>query len=125
MIVVWADPIEAMDAWPARKRRDLKAEREPGPTIKEIVAQVAEKHGLTFSQLCGPQTCRAIAWPRHEAMWRAYQTGRFSNQQIARVLGKRDHSTVIYGRREHAKRAALARALDIAAWNSLEAREAA
>jgi chromosomal replication initiator protein len=73
----------------------------PGPEAEKIVAEVAEKHGLTVADLKGPSQRHAIAHPRQEAMWRLYMTGRYSYPAIGRLLGGRDHSTVMLGARKH------------------------
>lgn len=84
--------------WPTPR---LLETREPRPTIRGIVEQVACDYGITFAEITGYRDRTKLAPPRHEAMWRCYQTGLWSNTQIARVLGGRDHTTIIYGRHKH------------------------
>lgn len=70
---------------------------------KDIVRGVAERHGLTLEDLIGDRRTRNVAYPRHEAMWALYETGRYTTTQIGRWFG-RDHSSVCYAIREHQKR---------------------
>jgi chromosomal replication initiation ATPase DnaA len=73
-------------------------------SIRAISEEVAARYHLTLEQLRGPGRSLRISRPRQEIMWRCYQTGKFSNQQIGNYLGNRDWTTVIHGRRAHAKR---------------------
>lgn len=73
-------------------------------TMKDIVREVAERHGLQPDDITGPSRVRSIAWPRQEAMWEARQRTKMSYPAIGRRLGGRDHATVIYGVREYEKR---------------------
>lgn len=77
-------------------------------SMAAILAGVATKHGLTVAEMKGPGRARRVAWPRQEAMWLIYLTGRYSRPQIGRFLGNRDHTTVLHGCREHEKRMAQA-----------------
>ena len=72
----------------------------PGRTI---VREVAQKHGLSPLDLSGPRRLAPVVVARQEAMWRMRRETRLSFPQIGRIVG-RDHSTVIYGIRAHAKR---------------------
>lgn len=73
------------------------------PTMREIAADVAERHGLTLDELRGPQRHKRLRGARFEAMWEAYETGLWSNQQIGNFFGSRDHTSVMNARRQHAK----------------------
>lgn len=76
-------------------------------TMGDIIAAVAERNGFTARQLEGPQRGRALVLARHEAMWLMYQTGQWTQTQIGRRLGDRDHTTVGSGIRAHARRAGI------------------
>ena len=78
--------------------------RAPSNRLADILDQVSVKYGLSVADLKGPERFRRIAHPRQEAMWRMHQTGRYSLTQIGRFLGNRDHTTVLYGIRQHAAR---------------------
>lgn len=77
--------------------------RTPADASTAIIAEVAEKHGVTVKQLLGHRTDRAVAWPRQEAMWELRQRTSMSYPQIGRKFG-RDHSTAIWACRQHEKR---------------------
>lgn len=78
--------------------------------MKDVLADVAEKHGLSVQQLRGKTRKRNIAWARQEAMWRIRQiknddgTPRYSLPQIGAYCGGRDHTTVIHALRRHEDR---------------------
>lgn len=77
------------------------------PTMRQIAEAFAAEAGVTVEQLRGARRSRDISHPRQKLMHRLYATGRWSTTQIGIFLGHRDHSTVIYGWREHAKRMAM------------------
>lgn len=70
----------------------------------EVLAQVADKHGLTVSDLRSKRVTRAYAWPRQEAMYRLHKELGLSSTVTGRILGGRDHTTVMYGAAKHASR---------------------
>lgn len=76
-------------------------------SLADIAAEVAGRHGISVTDLRGPNRRRALSWPRQDFMARALETGRFSLNQIGRFLGGRHHTTVLSGARSHAKRIAL------------------
>ena len=67
-----------------------------GP-ITHVSTEVARIYGITLAQLMGPQKRRSLTWPRQVAMYIAHQKTGQSTTQIGRVLGGRDHTTVIKG----------------------------
>jgi len=77
----------------------------PGERIPfaEIVAMVARKHDLTVKDLLGRSSARDIAWARQEAMWMARRHTGLSLPALGSRFG-RDHSTVLYGVRQHEAR---------------------
>lgn len=81
---------------------------EPMPitSTQQILQEVAEKHGITIQDLKGP--CRRLkyALPRHEAAYRIVKELGFSLPKTGRVLGKRDHTTILNSVRKHEKRMA-------------------
>ena len=72
-------------------------------SARQIVAEVALKHGLKMSDLTGPYRHKSIVKARHEAMWRVRDETNLSYPQIGRVLGNRDHTTVLHGVRKHGR----------------------
>ncbi len=63
--------------------------------IREVVA---EHFGIKVSDLASEKRSKDIAFPRHVAMYLCCELTTDSLTSIARVLGKKDHSTVIHGR---------------------------
>lgn len=83
------------------------------PTMRSILREVSEETGFSTVELLGPTRPRALAHARQYAMWRMQRETGQSLPQIGRFLGGRDHTTVLYGVRQHAKR--LAEAQGVAA----------
>jgi chromosomal replication initiation ATPase DnaA len=77
-----------------------------GADVHGIIAAVADRHGLTVEELCGPSRCYRIAHPRQEAMWELRRRTRLSLPQIARRLNRADHTPVMHGIRAHERRIA-------------------
>lgn len=78
----------------------------PHPRMAQIVSEVAAKHGLTVAELKGPGRAQRVSKPRQEAMHQMHSLKRWSLSQIGGALGGRDHTTVLHGVRQHAKRLA-------------------
>jgi len=77
----------------------------------EIAREVAEKHGLPLSDLRTYRTNRwKISHPRQELMWRLRRelrpngAHRFSCPWIARFMGLKDHTTILFGAAAHQDR---------------------
>lgn len=73
---------------------------------------VAMKHGLSLADLIGPSRRRKVARPRQEAFAAVQEKHGYSLPKIGRLFGGRDHTTVLHGIREHAKRVAAAAAAE-------------
>lgn len=76
----------------------------PPSRAKEIIDQVAAKHGLTREKLLSRDHRRDWSWPRQEAYYEISKRTLLSSPQIARIFDGRDHSTILYGIRQHEKR---------------------
>lgn len=72
--------------------------------VRQIVASVADHHGVTVAQIMGPRQHRLIARARQHA-YAALRDRGASYPQIGMWLA-RDHSTVLYGDRAHRARLA-------------------
>ena len=70
-----------------------------------ILTEIAKKHGVTLTELCGSQRSRQQVLARHEAMYRLRAETPMSLLAIGERLG-RDHSSVIYGIAQHNARLA-------------------
>jgi hypothetical protein len=80
--------------------------------LPDIVAAVAEAYGLTVRALCDASRRRPLPEARHLAMLLARQYTEASFPEIARALGRRDHSTAMQGRTGTARRLASGEACD-------------
>lgn len=85
-----------------------------------VLEAVALRYNVRVSELSGASVLKVISWPRFVAMWllRSGDPGRerMSFPSIGRVLGGRDHSTIVAGvhvvERRRAEDPALAADLD-------------
>jgi chromosomal replication initiator protein len=75
-------------------------------TMRAIAHGVAEHFGITLAEMRSVTRLARISRPRQEAMRQMYATGLYSNAQIARFFGLKDHKTVVHGRRAAEARAA-------------------
>jgi chromosomal replication initiator protein len=66
--------------------------------------QVSEKHGVTSKDLIGPSRVQQVVHARYEAMYRVRRELVLSFERVGQFFGGRDHTTVLYGVREHARR---------------------
>ncbi len=66
-------------------------------SIDQIQSAVAEYFGVTIAELMGRRRHRAIAHPRHVAMYLCRKLTKHSYPDIGRAFGGRDHSTVMNG----------------------------
>ncbi|MCX5581468.1 helix-turn-helix domain-containing protein [Kaistia terrae] len=73
-------------------------------SIGDIIRETAAKHLLVSADLVGRSRQRTTVVPaRHEAMYLCAKATPYSMPEIGRSFG-RDHTTVIYGIQQHAKR---------------------
>ena len=77
---------------------------ERGRWIREIIDQVAAKHGFTYLEMVGRRRTADVVRARQEAYWRCMRETVFSVPTIGRHFGGRDHTTVLHGVRVHAER---------------------
>lgn len=75
--------------WPCRDK----------PTIPmlEIIAAVCDEFDVSQIDLCSDRRARAFTRPRDIAFWLISRFSLASLSQIGRVLGDRDHTTVMHG----------------------------
>lgn len=67
----------------------------------DVALYITEANGLTFADLCGDSRLRRIARPRQIAMYAIRELcPHMSLPAIARMLGGRDHTTVLHGVRK-------------------------
>jgi chromosomal replication initiation ATPase DnaA len=82
----------------------LAAKRPEFEMARVILEEIANKHAITVADLKGPSRERHIAWPRQEAMKAVKDRLGWSLPRIARLLGGRDHTTILKGIRAHEER---------------------
>lgn len=73
-------------------------------TIKAICAEVAEKHGITIIQLMSHRRTPEFCIARDEAYYRCASETINSYPNIGRLMGGRNHVTIIRGALRHAER---------------------
>ena len=76
----------------------------PTPTIQMILHQVAAKHGVTVLDIKSPRRFQKIVNARQEAFYRARHETALSLPQIGMLMGNKDHTTVLWGVKQHAKK---------------------
>lgn len=63
-------------------------------TASRLIAEVAERHGLTVADLVGPSRKAYIVCARAEAAYRILRSTDLTLREIGLRLGGRDHSTI-------------------------------
>ncbi len=69
-----------------------------------IIAEVADKYDVSYSDLVSARRQRIIVHPRQEAYWRCKVETTHSLPEIGRAFGGRDHTTVMKGIEAHLRR---------------------
>ena len=69
----------------------------PQPRPDIILSTVCKHFHVTVEQLAGPSRARDLTYARHLAMYLLRRDGSQPLSEIGRILGKRDHSTVLSG----------------------------
>lgn len=64
--------------------------------MREVCMDVCRAHDVTLVELRGRSSKRVISWPRQDAMRLLWKAG-YSMPEIARYLGRRDHTTILHG----------------------------
>lgn len=67
------------------------------PTVETVLDAVGAHYELSVADLTGPHRSKKIAFARQAAMYLLREQTRLPFVEIGRVLGNRDHSTVLYG----------------------------
>ncbi len=73
-------------------------------SLAEIVRETCVQHKVTRGDLLSDRRARHVAWPRQEAMYRAYKETNLSLPAIGRYFGNRDHTTVMHAIKQVEKR---------------------
>lgn len=71
----------------------------------DIAREIARQHGVRLRELVSDRRDRHLVTARQHAMWRMkYECHHLSLPAIGRILGNRDHTTVLHGIRKHQQR---------------------
>jgi chromosomal replication initiator protein len=76
--------------------RGLAKEQSARVTMDRILTNVSRYYGLAVGDLTGRRRQRAIAWPRHVAMFLCRSLTPHSLPEIGKAFGGRDHTTVMH-----------------------------
>ena len=79
--------------------------------VRRILSEVAKRHCVLVSDIQGRSHKKKFVWPRQEAAYRMSVELKFSLGQIGRVLGGRDHTTILHGIIKHKGRVSAAEEL--------------
>lgn len=96
---------ERLDRILARYRLAASSLANPKAVITRIKSECAEKHGVTVAKIDGPRRSEKIVHARQEAMWRAKNETNLSFPSLGKLFD-RDHTTVMWGIRQHEARMA-------------------
>lgn len=67
------------------------------PTLKTIIGEVGKFYDVTPLELVSQRRRVTTTWPRQVAMYLAREMTLLSTPAIGRMMGNRDHTTVIHG----------------------------
>ena len=75
----------------------------PATPARIILSEVSEKHGVSIEDIQGKSRLMKYVAARQEVCYRLSTELKFSLKQIGRLLGDRDHTTVLHSIRRHKK----------------------
>lgn len=76
------------------------------PSARMLIQLAARRWNVCAELLTGESRDTLVVVARHHAMWLIRTHTKLSLPQIGRIFGGRDHTTVLYGIRQHLKRVA-------------------
>lgn len=80
----------------------------PTPPGVRVFQEYCRFLGVTVADIQGDSRVRPIAWPRQAIMFELYVScPHLSTPMIGRMLGGRDHTTILHGVSQHAERIGL------------------
>lgn len=89
--------------------------RTPTDFMREMMRDVASKHGVTVADLTGKCRKGPIVKARQEMFWRGHtESYGWSLQSLGRLFGGFDHSTVLHGIARHAERLLPVKSVNVA-----------
>lgn len=97
---VWDGYLAAQRRAKERTSMTAPAPKARIPLVAEIVAAVSKSYGVTKQDILGPRRLAPLVRPRQVVMYLARELTDLSWHQISFQIGKRDHTTSIYGHRQ-------------------------
>lgn len=73
-------------------------------TMREIAADVAERHGIRVSDMQSDRRTGPLVRARQEFWWLVRKETHQSLPAMAKFMGGRDHTTALHGIRQHERR---------------------
>lgn len=98
MAQLYNRPITLAMAMEALSDGAIRANRQT--TAGDVIEAVCAQFSIEERELLGNSRARHVSFPRHVAMYLMRKDVDISLEEIARVLGKRDHTTVLHGVRK-------------------------
>jgi hypothetical protein len=86
--------------------------------VRDVILRVAAYYGVSPEDILGTSTAKREAHPRQAVYWAIYELRtprgqrRYSLPQIAKFLGRADHTSALHGIRRHEQRLAEAEAAE-------------
>lgn len=77
-------------------------EPKPYRSPRQIIREIAQRNGVTLDEILEKGRTYRVSYPRQEAMYELRLRG-LSTTRIGQLMN-RDHTTIIFGCRAHAKR---------------------
>jgi len=100
----YPDPLDSPAPVAVAIEAPVKAPETPAETpARKILNEVAEKHKMPVGAFRSPSRKVPFVNLRHEACYRLSMELGFSLMQIGRLMGNRDHTTVLNAIRRHKK----------------------
>lgn len=65
---------------------------------QDVLGMICTFYGVTLSQLKSERRTKSLAWPRQVAMYFLNREMNMAQEEVGRIIGGRDHSTVIHAR---------------------------
>lgn len=97
--------LEAQRAAIVRKIEEVRLQfgltEPPAPTPKEILKATADEYGLSVSEIIGESRMEKLVAARHTAIGRIKKTSGWSLARIGRLMGNRDHTTILFSVRKY------------------------
>jgi len=90
-----AEPVEPVPE-PEATAPTLRIPIMPETPAQTILREVAEKHNMSVKQIQSAARLKAYVEARQEASYRLNKELGFSLTQIGRMLGRRDHTTILH-----------------------------